>query len=383
MKSRYSSFISSTLLLLSAIFAYFITLESEKFPTVTKIETYLDTIWISAVGDFMCHTPQIKDATTSKGQLDFLHMFEFVKPIISKSDLTIGNLETVLAGANKKFSGYPLFNSPDEFVYAIKETGFDVLITANNHCLDRGFYGLERTIKILDSLGIQHCGTYTSKEDSENPLIVEIKRIKLAILSYTYGTNGISPPQGKEFCVSYIDTSKILLDIQKAKSLNPDKIIFYLHWGNEYQRFPDSLQIKLANFLFENGVDIILGTHPHVVQPAEFKLMKDSNGIAKKVFVIYSMGNFISNQRNKYTNSGVIVHLSLIKDHSKNKTFIDTVLFTPTYVSKIRGHFRVIPIVEKLKGMEKKDSTLIKFLSIEEKNLRHILQDFEQHIWMK
>lgn len=383
MKSRFSNFISLILLLLSAIFSYFITIENENLPTDNKLKSHIDTLWISVVGDIMCHTPQIRDAYTSKGQLDFSHMFDFVKPIISESDLAIGNLETVLAGTNKKFSGYPLFNSPDEFVDAIRGAGFDVLITANNHCLDRGFYGLKRTIKILDSLGIQHCGTYISKEDSEKPLIVEIKGIKLAILSYTYGTNGISPPSGKEFCVSYIDTLKIFFDIHKAKNLNPDKIIVYLHWGNEYQRFPDSFQIILANFLFNNGVDLIFGSHPHVIQPAQFKLVKDSNESEKKVFVIYSLGNFISNQRDKFTDSGVIVHLSLIKDHSTNKTMIDTVLFTPTYVSKIGGRFRIIPIIETLKGIEAGDLTLTKLFSIEEKKLKQILQEFEKHIWMK
>ena len=383
MKKLSSNFRSLIVLLLSATFAYLITTENEKLPIQTNTEIYNDTLWISAVGDLMCHTPQIRDATTSNRRLDFSHMFEFVKPIISKADLTIGNLETVLAGSNKKFSGYPLFNSPDEFVYAIKDAGFDVLITANNHCLDKGFAGLERTIKILDSLKIQHTGTYRTKEDAEKILIIEVKGIKLTLLSYTYGTNGIYPPIGKEFCVSSIDTSKILNDIQKAKLNNSDIIIVYFHWGNEYARYPDNSQIKLAKFLFENGVNIILGSHPHVIQPAEFRTIFDSTGQKRKVFVIYSMGNFISNQRKRFTDSGVIVHLSLIKDHSSNKTYIDTVFFTPTYVSKLKGRFRIIPVQQTLQKIEAKDSLWLNLFSNEEKKLRQVLSDFENHIWMK
>ncbi|MEJ5304945.1 MAG: CapA family protein [Ignavibacteria bacterium] len=377
---RFSSFI---LLFISAVIAYLITNKTDNLLTTSKTETHQDTIWISAVGDLMCHSPQIKDALKSDGRYDFSHMFEFVKPIISESDLAIGNLETVLAGSEKRFSGYPLFNSPDEFVYAIKDAGFDILITSNNHCLDRGFYGLERTIKILDSLAIKHSGTYSSKEDAEKILIINIKGIKLAILSYTYGTNGIAPPKDKEFCVAYIDTQKIKLDIEKAKQNNVDKIIVYLHWGNEYQRFPDALQKNLSKFLFENDVDIILGTHPHVIQPAELKLITTKEGKQKKVFVIYSMGNFISNQRDRFTDSGVIVHLSLIKNSFSGETCIDTVLFTSTYVSKINRRFRVIPTENALNNLKNNDSLWIKLLSTEEKKLRQVLNDFQNHIWMK
>lgn len=378
-----SNFSTLFLLIIASILTYFISTNEQTISSPSIDENTIDTITISAVGDLMCHTPQIRDAKLSNGSFDFSHMFYFVKPILEQSDITIGNLETVLAGSDKIFSGYPLFNSPDEFALAIKDAGFDVLVTSNNHSLDRGFFGLERTIKILDSLGIKHCGTYIRKEDSEQALILEIKNFKLALLSYTYGTNGIPIPEGKEFCISLIDTSKIKSDIQKTKQHNPDKIIVYLHWGNEYQRFPTSAQKKLADFLFNYGVDIILGSHPHVIQPSEFKILPDSFGNEKKVFVAYSMGNFISNQRKRFTDSGVIVHLKLVKNFSTNQTFIDTVTFTPTYVSKLNGRFRIVPIKEALQKFEINDSLWINLFSSEEKKMRRVLNDFENHIWMK
>ena len=371
------------LLVLIAVFSYFVSSNIETTTIEVDDKNLIDTITISVVGDLMCHTQQIKDAKLSDGSFDFSHTFEFVKHILEKADLTIGNLETVLGGADKNFSGYPLFNSPDEFALAIKEAGFDLLVTANNHCLDRGFYGLERTIKILESLGIKQSGTYITEENSEKILFLEIKNVKIAFLSYTYGTNGIPTPKGKEFCVSYIDMEKIRKDIQKAKQQNPDKIIVYLHWGNEYQRFPDKSQKQLADFLFNNGVDIILGSHPHVIQPSEFKLIADSIGNQKKVFVIYSMGNLISNQRKRFTDSGVIVHFSLIKNFSTNETFIDTITFTSTYVSKSNGRFRIIPVKEALQKFELNDSLWINLFISEKKKLQQVLDDFESHIWMK
>lgn len=383
MQSMTAKFSYLILLVLIAVFSYFVSSNIETTTIEVDDKNLIDTITISVVGDLMCHTQQIKDAKLSDGSFDFSHTFEFVKHILEKADLTIGNLETVLGGADKNFSGYPLFNSPDEFALAIKEAGFDLLVTANNHCLDRGFYGLERTIKILESLGIKQSGTYITEENSEKILFLEIKNVKIAFLSYTYGTNGIPTPKGKEFCVSYIDMEKIRKDIQKAKQQNPDKIIVYLHWGNEYQRFPDKSQKQLADFLFNNGVDIILGSHPHVIQPSEFKLIADSIGNQKKVFVIYSMGNFISNQRKRFTDSGVIVHFSLIKNFSTNETFIDTITFTSTYVSKSNGRFRIIPVKEALQKFELNDSLWINLFISEKKKLQQVLDDFESHIWMK
>lgn len=319
---------------------------------ITLTQNEQDTIWISAVGDLMCHIAELDDAKKSDGSYDFSHFFDVIKTFTDITNLSFGNFETVTAGAGMRFTGYPTFNSPDEFAYAIKDAGFDVLTTANNHCLDRGFTGIERTIKILNDCGAYQTGTFNTEESGNEILIVNEKGIRLGILAYTYGTNGINPPAGKSFCVNYIDLNKIREDVSGAKNLGCDKIIVCIHWGEEYQRFPNSNQKRIADELFNMGVDIVFGSHPHVIQPMETRTVSDSDNGEKKVFIIYSMGNFISNQRKRYTDSGVIVNLQLIKNKKSNQTIIGKIDFVPTYVSTSTGSFKILPVRECLYAVE-------------------------------
>ncbi len=340
----------------------------------------IDTIWISAVGDLMCHGAQLEDARKSDGNYDFTHMFSLIKPFISKVDLAFGNFETVLAGADKKFTGYPTFNSPDEFAIAIKEAGFDVLTTANNHCLDRGFQGISRTIEVLEKLGFYRTGTFTNEEESNQILIINVKGIRLAVLAYTFGTNGINPPAGKQYCVAYINTPKMKEDIIGAKKLGVDKVIVCIHWGEEYQRYPNSNQKKIATELFETGADIIFGSHPHVIQPMEVKTVVDENGKEKKVFIIYSMGNFISNQRKKYTDSGVIVRLRLIKNNKTGETIIDKIDYIPTYVSVKSGSFRILPVWNSITAIETKNNESLYYFPDDFSRLKEVWKETTTHL---
>jgi len=340
----------------------------------------IDTIWISAVGDLMCHGAQLEDARKSDGSYDFNHMFSLVKPILSEVDLAFGNFETVLAGADKKFTGYPTFNTPDEYAVALKEAGFDVLTTANNHCLDRGFYGISRTIEILENLGFYRTGTFASEEESNQILIVNIKGIRLGVLAYTYGTNGINPPAGKQYCVAYINTTKMKEDIIAAKKLGVDKIIVCIHWGEEYQRNPNANQKKIAKELFETGVDIIFGSHPHVIQPMEVKTVVGENGKEKKVFIIYSMGNFISNQRKRYTDSGVIVRLRLIKNNNTGETTIDKIDYIPTYVSVKSGTFRILPVYNAIKAIENNNINSKYYFPSDYSRLKEVWKETTEHL---
>lgn len=349
--------------------------------TTQNLDTLkIDTIWISAVGDLMCHGGQLEDARNSDGSYDFTHMFSLIKPMISEVDLAFANFETVLAGADKKFTGYPTFNSPDEFAYAIKNAGFDVLTTANNHCLDRGFQGLSRTINVLEELGFYRTGTFSTEEESNQILIINVKGIRLAVLAYTYGTNGINPPSDKKFSVAYINTTKMKEDIIGAKKLGVDKVIVCIHWGEEYQRYPNSTQKKIATELFENGADIIFGSHPHVIQPMEVKTVVDENGKEKKVFIIYSMGNFISNQRKKYTDSGVIVRLRLIKNGKTGETIIDKIDYIPTYVSVKSGKFRILPVLEALKAIEEKNTNSDYYFPSDYSRLKEVWNETTSHL---
>lgn len=292
---------------------------------------------IVAVGDIMFHTPQIKGAYNSEtGEYDFNFVFEEIAKYIENADLAIGNFETVTAGNAYKYSGFPRFNSPKSTVAALKNAGFDILSTANNHSLDRGKEGIIKTIEAINEQDIKNVGTY--KEPTEDILIEDINGIQAAVLSYTYGCNGLEVLLSEEelsYMVNIIDEDKIKNDIEKADESQVDMTIVVMHWGNEYQREPSQYQIDLAYKMIEWGADIILGSHPHVIQKSE--IVKHDG---EDKFIIYSMGNFISNQRREtlnirnrqYTEDGVIVKLTLEKDFEIEKTRIKDVEFIPTWV---------------------------------------------------
>lgn len=264
-----------------------------------------DRLSLLFVGDLMQHQAQI-DAAKRVGGYDYADCFKYVKKEISEADLAIANLEVTLGG--KPYSGYPAFSAPDEYLYAIKDAGFDILMTANNHCLDRRKKGLERTILMLDSLKIPHAGTYINKEDREKsyPLLVEKNGFRIVFLNYTYGTNGIEVSFPN--IVNYIDKEQIKKDILAARRMFPDVIIACMHWGIEYRSLPEHSERELADWLIEQGVNHVIGSHPHVLQSMEIK--KDSRTPARHV-VVYSLGNFISNMSKEKTDGGAMVKLEL------------------------------------------------------------------------
>lgn len=258
-------------------------------------------------GDLMQHQGQIDAAKTTWGY-DYDDCFKYVKEEIGKADIAIGNLEVTLGG--KPYKGYPTFSAPDEYLYAMKDAGFDVLITANNHCLDTGKKGLERTVLMLDSLKIPHAGTYVNREKRERtyPLRLEKNGFVIALLNYTYGTNGIEVQAPN--IVNYIDKKVISEDIQKAKEMRPDAIIACIHWGIEYKSLPNKEQKQLADWLLSKGVTHIIGGHPHVLQPMELRASPHS---LDKNVVVYSLGNFISNMSVFRTDGGAMLKLELTK----------------------------------------------------------------------
>ncbi|MFA5523884.1 MAG: CapA family protein [Tissierellales bacterium] len=294
-------------------------------------------VTIAAAGDIMFHAPQLAGAYNSEtSEYDFNFSFEYVKKYIESADLAIGNFETVTAGEEYKYLGYPTFNSPVSSITALKNSGFDVLSTANNHSLDKGKKGIVNTIDSIMEHELVNVGTY--KEATDEVLVQDVNGIKVAILSYTYGCNGLEvllTPEELDYMVNLIDEERIKSDIEKADIAQVDATIVCIHWGNEYQRNPSEYQIELADKMIEWGADIILGSHPHVIQRSE---IRDHNGENK--FIIYSMGNFISNQRRetlsignrRFTEDGIIVQLTLEKDFSLEKTIIKDVDYIPTWV---------------------------------------------------
>ncbi|HEY0829435.1 MAG TPA: CapA family protein, partial [Bacilli bacterium] len=266
-------------------------------PSPTAEPSYTRQATLVAVGDVMMHSPQITagyDKATQTYNYD--SFFSEVKAILSTGDWAVANLETPLAGKEAGYSGYPQFNAPAELADAMKNAGFNIITTANNHSLDRREHGVINTLEHLHARGLTTVGTAISQTDANKITIVTKNEISMAILAYTYGTNGIPIPEGKDYLVSLIDEEKMIQDIARAREQGVDLVTIVLHFGLEYQRQPNEQQKQLVEHLIKAGADIILGSHPHVVQPYQFIDTVGIDGLMKRGLAIYSMGNFISNQ---------------------------------------------------------------------------------------
>lgn len=261
-------------------------------------------------GDLMGHGPQIKAAQRADGSYDYTPCFRNVKDYVQSADLAILNLEVTLAGA--PYTGYPQFSSPRELALAARDAGFDVMTTANNHCMDRGRKGLERTLQVLDTLGIPHLGTYRDRgqRDREHPLMLQPGGIRLALLCYTYGTNGIPPVEPN--VVNMIDTAEMARDLRVARERGAEYIVTLIHWGVEYATHSNREQEQTARWLLEHGSDAVIGGHPHVVQ--NFTLDARPDNDRPTDIVVYSMGNLVSNQRDVNCDGGIMVELTLERD---------------------------------------------------------------------
>ena len=290
------------------------------------------TFTLTALGDIMCHNTQYLDAyNSSTDSYNFSYVFDDISYYIQNSNIAIANLETSFAGEDNGYSNYPRFNTPDSLAYNLKKLGLDVIATANSHSLDYGFEGLSRTLDILESADISHVGTNKTQEEQDNVLIKYIKGIKLAFVNYTCNTTNLAISSDKEFCINTSNKDLIKKQIDKAKSQNADIIIAYMNWGNEYTTSVNSIQTELSDFLFKNGVDIILGSHPHVLQKMEKKTVTLEDGSSKDGFIIYSLGNFISDQNLKDTRTSIILTLTITK-HTTGNISIDKVNYVPIYM---------------------------------------------------
>jgi len=346
------------LLLFACLFLFCSFLYNDIVVQLPKTEN--DSISLIFVGDIMGHSPQFQAAynyLTDTYNYDIC--FQQIKSYIKNSDFAIANLEVPIAG--KPYSGYPAFSSPDALLDAIKNAGFNILLTANNHVLDRGKFGLERTIRQIEKRKLYHLGSYvdTIQRDSIYPLLVTLKGVRIAFLNCTYGTNN-NETSGSNL-VNYIDTLEILDDIQKANELGADIRIMNVHWGTEYEVKANEFQTELAQFFVNHGINLIIGSHPHVVQNAEMLYDKDSLAVP----VFYSLGNFISNQRKLNTNGGIMVKVEI---DTKSKDITKT-SFLPVYVYRgvLNGEyqFHLIPTIDFIKKpsnfpINKVDSMLLR-----------------------
>ena len=357
LKNKLVIFLTIILLLTGCTFSpeKEIKIQSEEEPIIE--ETVKDyKISLFAVGDALIHDAIYKDAKTGEiGEdgydiYDFKKMLEYIKPLAKSHDLSFYNQETIIGGKDLGLSNYPMFNSPDEIGINMLETGFNIVNLATNHTMDKGVTGATYSAKFWEQQNAYTTGSYTSSEKRNNIKIAESKGITYAVLGYTYGTNGLPVPEGYEYLVnvwsvygenSYEEYKEIVKqDIESIRD-KVDVLIVSMHWGNEYTHTPTWYQKDAAQFLANQGVDIIIGTHPHVIQPVEF---------IDNTLVIYSLGNFISAQTDENTRVGMMVSLDINKHVENNETTItiDNVKtdLTWTYHNSVYRDFKVIPFYE-------------------------------------
>lgn len=328
--------------------------EEEKTPTPPKEEIKESYAKVLSTGDIMVHTPQLYGAKNQNGEYDFSHFFKEAKAYFKNYDLNVANLEVTFGGEESgKFDGYPKFNTPDTLADAIKNSGLNFLITSNNHSYDTGLYGLKRTAKILDDKGIEFIGT---RETAEKPLytVKEINNIKIGMANFTYETSGNTP--GRKFLNGSIiaEEANDLISsfsynrieefyheadrtIKDMENQGAEFIVFYIHWGEEYQLSANTWQKSIAQKLSNLGVDIIIGSHPHVVQPVELIYSEDGENTT---VCLYSTGNAVSNQRQEimdscpsgHTEDGLFFTYSLRK-YGEEVT-LESIDIIPTWVNK-------------------------------------------------
>ena len=332
---------------------------------------------IISTGDIMMHSPQTRAGRLPDGGgYDFSFMFEKVAPILREGDLVIGNLETPLAGEDDGgFTGYPLFNAPEVLAKNLKEAGFSLVSTANNHSLDRRYRGLCATLDHLDEAGLSHTGTFRTQEERNQILYMEVKGVKVAAIAATYGANGLSLPGDKAFALNFIDEAMLLADIRRARQEGARYVIVMLHWGVEYQGKPGQDQTDLAYSLLRGGADLILGNHPHVLQRGEAVPLADvyasasrnaapesqaasasrnaapesqaasasrnaapaSQGVSDKSpvkMIMYSQGNFVSNQDGLDRLCSLLLKLTIGVDGATGEPYLLEAGYIPVYTQK-------------------------------------------------
>jgi len=316
---------------------------------------------ILAVGDLLMHVPLVTTSALPDGGWDFKPLFEPVRPWIEGADFAIANLETTLTGTAYPWAGYPVFNTPPQFARDVKAIGFDALTHANNHSLDYGEYGLKQTSAALEQYGVPHTGTSRTPDERERILLVDVApTIKMAVLAYAYGTNGVPLPQ--PWSVNLLDPVQIASDVRRARALpGVDLVAVALHMGDEYARQPNEQQEAYVRLSLEAGADIVLGDHPHVIQRAELRRQVDAAGRERRQAVIFSLGNFISNQVGLEREAGLMLLIDVKKE--QGVTTLERMSVVPTWVhpyfTSTGKRYRVVAVEKAMRDYEQKADQLV------------------------
>ena len=303
----------------------------------------LRSVRMRAVGDIMFCQTQLVYAKDSG--YDFHNQFEMIADQLADADFTMGNMEGTIGKYKKsQYSGYPQFNAPDVALAPLKDYGIDFLTLANNHMLDRWSGGVENTVNNVEKYGFAHVGAYRTKAEKAGTVICEVGGIKFGFMAYTHTTNSMeNRGVDKEAVdlVPYISKADFKGDVKKLRDAGAEVIIAWPHWGAEYVREPDSNQKKYAKQLAEAGVDIIIGSHAHEVQPMGFQSVT-VDGVEKQVLTMFCMGNFISDHVIQYTDNGLILDFT-VNEQPGGRFTVDNVGYIPTYTWKQDGAVKVLP----------------------------------------
>lgn len=311
-------------------------------------EPIVKTASFAVVGDIMVHDYQYNEAyDPATGTYNFMHNFQDVKRYFEGYDVVLGNLELTFGGPDRPYASFPCFNTPDSFLDALKDAGFDILTTANNHSMDTGKAGVIRTLDKLDEYGIAHFGTYRSQQEQDTILYRDVNGIRFAFLSFTYGTNGIPVPE--PYLVNLIDNDRMVRQIKEARE-NADVVLVMPHMGNEYETAPRDIFVDWADLMFDSGADIVLASHPHVLQRMEYRKVDHGDGVHDG-FIIYSLGNFISSQTTPPRNASIVLHLTVEQVGSEPPS-VKEISFVPIWTqfrnAQDVNHFVVRSVYEML-----------------------------------
>ena len=335
---------------------------AEKVPEPDTVAT------LCVAGDLVMHMPIINEAYDSAADThDFTYLFEQVQPYFEQADYAVACLETTFNGP--PYSGFPMFCAPDKLAADLKTVGLDLLSTSGNHSLDKWHSGLVRTLDVLDAAGMDHVGTYRTQAERDTVKVIDVGGIRLALLAYTYGTNGMPlgdyPYSVNVYTTDYltdcsqVDYDRIAADLAQARQADADAIAVYMHWGQEYSRTPSEQQKLLADFLFENGATIVLGGHVHVPQPMELRALPDG----RTGFLCYCLGNFISNQHDPYTTLTAAVNLELTRDAETGAVTVSGCEYIPLYMlhpdASNEGCYRLLDIKKTMRDYENGDRSVI------------------------
>ena len=307
---------------------------------------------LRVIGDVMVCEKQLK-AYKSTGY-DFHPEFDYIKDMLQNADYTMANMEGTVGKYNDSgYSGYPQFNCPETILEALKDSGVDFLTLANNHMLDRWFDGMKNTVTWVEQYGFDHVGAYRTAQERNTPVVCEVNGIKIGFVAYTHSTNTMEKrgvdPDAVSYGVPYLYKSDIEADVKRVKDAGAEVVIAFPHWGEEYVREPDSNQVKYAKKLAMAGVDVIIGSHSHMVQPMGYVDFTDAAGKPRRVFIMFSMGNFLSDHTKQYCDNGIIVEFT-INEHEDGSFSCDNVGYIPTYTwQPTEGDSRVLPSGKYLK----------------------------------